>query len=274
MEIYGGKNSQKKREETRERVLREKANFIKNLFLILSFLPLIGTAGYLGYQYISTVSWNENILAITKKAWNGMDTLEEDVMNAALFMKGCRNDLILQEIPNGFQINTINTRNMSMEILQNQPIYSEQALMAYLGSGVTTGDELVLCNKEEERKLKLKVIRNNPKYGYHYLMFEEEIKSPAIPTNLIKFTPVIYTWEKLSDGTEKLLRKVGGKESEILSGVQSHSMNYSFAGESAHITLDIALTEKFPGGQNIHVKRHIPLRSFQRMPRELEDKIP
>lgn len=273
MDSYGGK-FQKRREETRERVLQEKVMFIRTFFITVSLSVLISTMGYLGYKYVSTQSWNQDVLMKSRAAWKAMDTLEIDLLNAVLFLKGCRKDMVFQENDSGFELRTVANRTQSMEVLTNVPLYSELAIPVYLGPGIRPGDSITQCTADEEKNLVFRISRKNAKTNFDYLFFTEPATfSSEKPTNLIKFTPITYRWEKQSDRTEKLFRKLDGEEVEIMSGVQSHSIDYAFKGDDdSYFKLKVVLEEKFPNGKNIEMERNIPLVSFERLPAELSDK--
>lgn len=273
MDTYGGK-FQKRREETRERMLQEKISFIRTFFITVSISVLIATGVYLGYKYVSTLSWNQQVLAKTRESWKAMDTLEVDLLNSVLFLKGCRKDIVFQENDNGFELQTVISRTQSMEVLTEVPPYSALAIPAYLGPGIRPGDQIIHCTEEEERALTFKISRKNAKESFDYLIFTEPVTySQEIPSNLIKFTPVNYRWEKQADGTEKLFRKINGKEEELISNIKSHSIDYRFKGDDdSYFKLDLILQEKFPDGTDIHLQRNVPLISFQRLPKELLNK--
>ena len=168
-------------------------------------------------------------------------------------------------------------RNKPREVIKNVPAYNETALPAYTGSGIRPGDSLVYCNKEEEKTVKLQVIRNNPRWNFNYLIFTEPVSMKNdIPSNVIKFAPVKYRWEKQADGSEKLFRAPNyQQEVEVLSHIQSHKIQYNIKDEGAsYFTIDLTLMDTFPNGQPIELRRTVPLESFQRLPRELEDKVP
>lgn len=276
MEKYGGK-FEKRREETRERINREKISFVRNFCIILTLLIWASTLGFLGWKYRVVYTWNDDVIFKTREAWRAMDLLEEDLMNAALFLKGCRKDMVFQETADGFEIQIVESRNQSMEVLQGVPQYSDTAVAVYLGAGIRPGDELILCNKQEEKKVQLQVIRNNPKFNFHYLIFPENalLDRKDLPANLIKFTMVSYRWEKLPDGTEKLYRKFKDNEEQILQNVHSHQINYNLKDEGkSNFTLDLTLADQFPDGQMIKLRRNVPLESFQRLPKEMEGMVP
>ena len=162
-------------------------------------------------------------------------------------------------------------------MLKGAPPYAFYSIPAYLGSSVRPDDELVFCNAEEEKVVRLQVIRSNPKYNFHYLIFPEIISltNPELPSNLIKFSRVSYKWEKVAEGNEKLVRTFNDQTMDVLSNVHSHKINYSLKDdESAHFTLDLTLNETFKNGERIQIQRMIPLRTFQRLPAELEGMIP
>jgi hypothetical protein len=276
MEKYGGK-FEKRREETRERMLRENDSFIRNLCISVSLILWISVFVFQGYKYRSAHQWNDDIVFKTRAAWRAMDVVETDILNAVLFLKGCRKDMVFQETADGFELHTVEMRNQSMEILQNVERYSDTAVAAYLGSGVRPGDFLMLCNQEEEKKVQLQVIRNNPKFNFHYLIFPDAISlsNPELPAALIKFTPIQYRWEKVSEENYKLFRSVGSMEAEIYAGIKSYKINYQFKDEEkSFLTINLVLNEKFKNGENIQIRRHIPLESFERIPKELEGKVP
>jgi len=275
MERYGGK-FEKRREETRERMLREKVSFVRNLCIFISLVVWICVLSVLGIKYHSAQSWNDDVIYKTRAIWKSMDVVEADILNAVLFLKGCRKDMVFQETENGFDLHVVESRNQSMEVLQNVEIYSDIAIPVYLGSGIRTGDNLMLCNAEEERRIQLQVIRNNPKWNFHYLIFPEKhtLTNPELPANLIKFVPIHYHWEQVGEGY-KLMRSLGSEDVEVLAGIKSYQIEYQFKGQKdSFITFHLVLNEKFENGENIRVKRYIPLESFVRLPRELEDKVP
>lgn len=275
MQTYGGK-FQKKAEETRERVLREKVSMVKTVAVLVSLLCLGSSISYITYKNTKVLSWNEDVIGKTRDAWKGLDRLESDMMSSVLFLKGCRKDMVFHETPEGFQIQVVEMRNQSMEVLQNVPEYSDTAVAAYMGSGVRPGDELIFCNKEEEKKVKLQVIRSNPRWNFHYLVFPEKISlsNAELPANLIKFTPITYRWEKQGE-EEKLFRSAGGQEVEVLYGVQSHKIKYELRDDApSYFNIELTMKAKFLDEQPIVIQRNIPLESFQRMPRELESEVP
>jgi hypothetical protein len=276
MEKYGGK-FQKKREETRARHLREKDSLVKKICIYGSLAIWISVGTFLGVKYKAVHSWNQDVIYKTRATWKALDFIESDIVNATLFLKGCRRDMVFQETPDGFDLHIVELRNQSMEVLQNVPSYSDSATAAYLGSSVRPGDKLVLCNSEEEKVVELQVIRNNPKYAFHYLIFPEKISltNPELPSNLIKFSKVNYKWEKVSEGNERLMRTFEGQTNEVISNIKAHQINYSLKDDDqSHFTLDLTLNETFQDGQPIQVRRIVPLRSFQRLPSELEAVIP
>lgn len=276
MEKYGGK-FEKRREETRERMHREKISYVRNFCTIVCLILWISVLGFLGLKYRASHQWNDDIIFKTRQIWKSMDTVEADILNAVLFLKGCRKDMVFQETEDGFELHIVETRNQSMEILQNVERYSDTAVAAYLGSGIRPGDYLMLCNQEEEKKVQLQVIRNNPKWNFHYLIFPEKITlaNQELPANLIKFKPIQYRWEKVAEENFKLIRKAGSEETEVFTDIKSYQLEYQFKdpGQS-FIALNLVMNEKFMDGQNIRVRRFIPLESFDRLPRQLEDKVP
>lgn len=254
-------------------MLREKENFFKMFCILASLVLFLSSVGYVLIKYRVNYLWNDEVLAKMQPSWDAMDTIERDLINGSLFLKGCRKDFIFQEIDNGFQIQTVESRNQSMEVLQNVPEYSDRALSVYLGSGIRTGDELILCNSKEERKIQLQVIRNNPKWNYHFLIFPDPIVlDKEVPHNLIKFKTVTYRFEKSAEG-EILFRSEGKEEKTVLEGILSHEIIYSFedAGES-YFQVDLKLQETFPDGTPMEVKRRVPITTFERLPKELEGK--
>ena len=274
MQTYGGK-FQKKAEETRERLLREKISLIKTISVLGSLILLGGSGGYIAYKNYRVNSWNEDVLMKTRETWKGLDRLESDLMSSVLFLKGCRKDMVFQETSDGFQLQVVEMRNQSMEVLQNAPEYSDLSVPVYLGSGIRPGDELVFCNKEEEKKVKLQVIRSNPRWNFHYLIFPEKVTfNNDLPANLIKFSPITYRWEKQGE-EEKLFRSRNGEEIEVLNGIQSHKITYEFKDNGkSYFAMDLTMLAKFQNGDAIEIRRNIPLESFQRMPRELEGQVP
>ena len=273
MQGYGGK-FQKKREETRERMLQEKISFIKIFFSLLSIGVLVSVGVYIGVRYFATESWNEDVLSKAKGTWQGLDQIETDVVNSVLFLKGCRRDIVFQETSDGFQLRTVENRTNSMAILQNIPFYSDLAIPAFLGAGVHAGDKLIQCSAQDEKEVEMKISRNNPKNGFDYLIMTEAVGIRTdIPSNLIKFQPVTYRWEK-SDTGENLFRKGRGDETQILSNIESHTLDYSFKdGQDAYFNIEVVLKEKFPDGNQIHFKRNIPFSKFERLPNDLEGKV-
>ncbi len=276
MERYGGK-FEKRREETRERLLREKDAFIHKASIWTCLVIWGITLGLLAIKYRTIYRWNDDIVFKTRSVWKAMDVVERDILNATLFLKGCRKDMVFQETNHGFDLHIVEMRNQSMEVLQNVEPYSDIALPAYLGSGIRPGDTLILCNTQEERGLQLQVIRNNPRWNFHYLIFSGNLKlsDPSLPSNLIKFKPVSYRWKQVAENNYTLTRTQDSMETDVLAGIQSYKIEYQFKDpENSFLSIQLVLREKFPDGQNIQVRRYIPLKSFARLPREMEGKVP
>jgi hypothetical protein len=276
MEKYGGK-LHKRREETRERHLRDSVNLVKRITVLISLSLWFCVLSFLGYKYHSAHNWNEDIVYKTRPVWKSLDILEADLMSSSLFLKGCRKDIVFQESEKGFDLQLVQIRNQSMEILSKVEPYTDQSVAVYIGSGIRPGDELILCNEEEEKVVKLQVIRSNPKFSYHYLVFPEPIslENKDLPANLLKLSKVQYHWEKVSEGNEKLIRTHDGLTNEVLSDIYAHKIEYSLNNdEHDHFTIELTLNEKFANGERIQVKRVVPLQSFQRLPKELEGMIP